>query len=109
MPSANYNIVRQAIVEKRLIRATYNGYPRELCPHVIGLSKKGQEQALFYQFGGHSSSGLDPDGSPLNWRCMAVNALRDIEIIESDEKWHTAPNHSQPQNCVYDIDTVVTY
>ena len=105
MPDA-YQIVRQAIIDKNSISATYDGYPRELTPHVIG-TKRGVRHALFYQFGGQSSSGLGPVGSPSNWRCIDVDKLTDVRVIVG--VFHTAPNHTRPQTCVDVIDAVVRY
>jgi hypothetical protein len=98
-----YSLVRQAILDKDQITATYKGHLREMCPHAIGM-KNGRPQALFFQFGGTSSSGLPPDGE---WRCIPIEGLDDI-VIEAGE-WHTAPNHSQPQTCVDVIDVEVAY
>ena len=60
-----------------------------------------RQQALFYQFDGHSSSGLGPDGSPGNWRCMFLDELSDVSAEQGE--WHTAPNHTRPQTCVDDL------
>ena len=106
MPSAAYNIIRQAIIDRHEIVATYNGHVREMCPHAIGF-KNGQEHALLYQFAGGSSSGLGPDGDPGNWRCVFVNRLTNVSARAG--AWHTAPNHSRPQRCVDQIDQEVTY
>lgn len=103
--SANYSIIRAAILAKQQIVASYKGHQREMCPHVIG-TKNGKEQALFYQFGGESSSGLDPDGSGKNWRCMPIDVLEDV--VARAGAWHTAPNHTRKQSCVDEIDVEAT-
>ncbi|MCI0349298.1 MAG: hypothetical protein L0Z53_07730 [Acidobacteriales bacterium] len=101
-----YQIVRQAIVNMKIIRAMYSGHERIMCPHVIGLNKQGREQALCYQFAGESQSRpIEPDGSPVNWRCVEIAKLSDVVAIDGD--WHTAPNHSRPQTCVANIDVEV--
>ena len=105
MVSNPYSIIRETIVNKQQINATYNGHQREMCPHVIGTNKNGRQQALFYQFGGTSSSGLEPMGSGSNWRCIPIAGLTDISV--KDGAWYTAPNHSRPQTCVDSIDTEV--
>jgi hypothetical protein len=71
-----------------------------MCPHILGW-KNGSERALLYQFGGSSSSGLEPAGSANNWRCVIVEQLLNITI--RDGPWHTAPNQSRPQTCVDEI------
>lgn len=102
----NYQIIRQAILDKSSISAIYQGYYREMSPHVIG-TKNGREQALFYQFGGESGSGTIVPNSKKNWRCMSINELTEVKIIDKD--WHTAENHNRPQDCVEIIDVVVQF
>lgn len=102
--SENYDLIREAIKNKQQIIADYKGHYRELCPHAIG-TKRGREQALFVQFGGSSESGLrNPDR---NWRCIPVSGLINVSIQSGE--WYTAPNHSQPQNCIDEIDLEVAY
>ena len=101
-----YQLVRDAILNMRQVIATYRGHRREMCPHVLG-SKRGRRQALFYQFGGTSSSGLGPIGSGSNWRCVPVDWLNDVEIREGP--WYAAPTHSRPQTCVDQIDVEVQH
>jgi len=102
----NYDLIKSAIINKQHICATYNGYYREMCPHALG--KKGIiEQALFYQFGGESSSGTIVPGSPNNWRCIPVNGLENV-IVKSGS-WYTANNHSTPSKCIDIIDVEVAY
>lgn len=101
---STYHVVRQAILDKHIVMAHYDDYYREMCPHVIG-TKNGREQALFYQFGGQSKSGLKPEGSGANWRCIPIAGLTDVRLASGP--WHTAPNHSRPQSCVDHIDVEV--
>lgn len=102
---SQYAIIREAIVRKQHIYAVYKGHYREMCPHVIG-TKNGREQALFYQFGGESSSGLSMDPR-MNWRCCVIDELSDVVAVDGD--WHTAENHSRPQTCVDEIDVEVEF
>jgi hypothetical protein len=100
-------IIREAIRSKNIIVASYHGYIREMCPHVIG-KKNGRTQALLYQFAGESSSGLQPDGSPANWRCLRVDDLSEVSIKKSLGVWHTASNYSSAaQKCVCEIEAMV--
>jgi hypothetical protein len=97
-----YRIVRAAVVSRRPIAAVYHDRPRLFCPHRLGRNKEGQRRVLCYQFGGESESGLSPVGSPDNWRCIAVDKLRDVELLEG--MWRTALNHSRPASCIVDAD-----
>jgi hypothetical protein len=107
----SYMLVRQAILEKKQVIANYNGYRRDMCPHVLGwkrVKRRGtmpgrrEAHALLYQFAGGSRSGLDRDGSPNNWRCVNVAQLT---------LWPGGagpapppPTESRPQTCVDEID-----
>jgi len=104
MSSYEYDVVRNAILNKQQVVASYQGHIREMCPHVIG-TKSGREQALFYQFGGSSSSGPIVPGSMKNWRCIPIDGLTGISAQNGE--WHSGVNHSRPQTCVDDIDVEV--
>ena len=99
--ASNYELIREAIMRRRQVIADYKGKRREMCPHALGR-KNGREQALFFQFGGESSSGL-PDGG--QWRCLPVAELDSIELVEGE--WHSQGGHSRPQSCVEVVDVEV--
>jgi len=52
--------------------------------------------------GGASVSGLEPRGARSNWRCLAVDKLLQVELLQGS--WHTAPNHSRPQTCITQVE-----
>jgi hypothetical protein len=97
-----YRIVRTAVESRRPIAAVYHNRHRLFCPHRLGRNKEGQLRVLYYQYLGKSESGLKPPGSPENWRCIALDKLRSVELL--DGAWQTAPNHSRPASCVVDQD-----
>ncbi len=102
MAHGDYDAMRDAILSRQQIVAFYDGYLREMCPHVIG-TKGSLAKALFYQFGGASKSGLAPDGSPNNWRCIPIDGLSDVSVRPGE--WHTAENYDPAtQRCVDEID-----
>jgi hypothetical protein len=105
----SYQLVRQAIAEKRQVVAYYDGLYREMCPHVIGWNKRGIEQVLFYQFAGESSRGIFPINSPQafqNWRCMEIRKLEGAQLREGE--WLSISRHTRPQTCVATVDLEVT-
>jgi NAD(P)-dependent dehydrogenase (short-subunit alcohol dehydrogenase family) len=55
MPCATYRLFERAMRERKQIVCTYEGYVREVCPHILGHTE-GQEKALTYQFGSESRS-----------------------------------------------------
>lgn len=97
------SIIRDAILNRRQIVATYDGYVREMCPHVMGF-KYGRRQALFFQFAGGSKRGLPPGGQ---WRCIPIDGLSDVTSHEGE--WYTEPSHTRPQTCVDQIEIEVAY
>lgn len=72
------------------------------CPHRLGRNKERQLRVLCYQYGGESESGLAPLGSPANWRCVVLEKLSQVRLLE--DAWRTAPNHSRRASCVVDAD-----
>src|SRR5271169_2519496 len=102
MSSSNYEVIKDAITNKKNIKADYHNYPRIMTPHVLG-HKNGKEQCLLYQFDGQSSSAtIFPDNDPKNWRCVFINELKNVSAVEG--KLHTCTKHTQQQTCVYDVD-----
>ncbi len=101
-----YTLIREAILDRHILAVSYRGSIREVCPHVLGKTK-GRPYSLLYQFGGESSSGLKPDGSPDNWRCLRIDELSHVAVKQGVNKWHTASNYAAMQNCVHEIDVRV--
>jgi hypothetical protein len=83
---------------RKQIVCMYGGYPRELCPIILGHSQ-GQEKALTYQFGGQSKSGLPPQGE---WRCLWLSKVIDVQLREGP--WFVGSSHTKPQGCVEIVD-----
>lgn len=105
--TATYKKFSDAIVGKKQIIGYYDGYYREICPHVIGLGKNDKEMCLVYQFGGDSSRGRVTNGSRHNWRCIDLSKFEISEVRTGE--FHTASNHSRRQTCVKEIDVEVDY
>jgi hypothetical protein len=97
-----YRLVWAAVANKRPMSAIYKERPRLFCPHRLGRNQAGQRRVLCYQYGGESESGLAPIGSAANWRCIALEKLRAVELLGGS--WKTAPNHSRPATCVVEAD-----
>jgi hypothetical protein len=97
-----YQLVWTAVASKRAIEARIHGRSRLFCPHRLGRNSAGELRVLCYQYGGESESGLQPPGSPANWRCVALEKLSQVRLLK--DAWHTASNHSRPASCVVDAD-----
>ena len=100
-----YRLVWTAVANRKPIEANYQGRHRLFCPHRLGRNREGPLRVLCYQYGGESRSGLDRLGSPANWRCVALEKLSRVRLL--DNGWRTGPNHSRPASCIAeaDIDT----
>ena len=97
-----YRLIWTAVANKHCIGAVYKDIPRLFCPHRLGRNQTGQFRVLCYQYGGDSQSGLQPVGSPANWRCIVIEKLSRVKLLQ--DRWRTAPNHSRPASCVIDAD-----
>jgi hypothetical protein len=93
-----YRLIWTAVANKQPIEAMYQARFRLFCPHRLGRNRARQLRVLCYQYGGESQSGLQPMGSPMNWRCIAPDKLSRVKLLEG--AWRTAPNHSRPDSCM---------
>jgi len=97
-----YRVVWTAVRQRQPIEAIYQRRLRLLCPHRLGRNADGQLRVVCYQYGGESQSGLQPIGSSANWRCVVLEKLSRVKLLE--DPWRTAPNHSRPGSCVIQSD-----
>ncbi len=102
MSPKNFEIIENAMNEKKSISAYYDGYFRKLSPYELG-TKKNEYQCMFYQYGGESSSGRINGKSKGNWRCLKLKKLEQIQIL--DEPLHKPDmiTHKKPSYCVDNV------
>jgi hypothetical protein len=96
MSSATYALFRNAILGEQQVVCTYDGRRRELCPHIIGTNKGGEEVVLAWQFAGESSGKLP------QWRCLRLARIRIATLRKGP--WHEGGSHRTEQTCVTKID-----
>ena len=96
MPSPTYALFRSAILGALQVVCVYDGRRRELCPHILGTSKSGEEVVLAWQFAGESSGPLP------QWRCLKLAGVS--EVRARDGRWHEGRSHRTTQTCVSEID-----
>jgi hypothetical protein len=96
MPNTAYALFRKAILTELQVVCVYAGRPRELCPHIIGRSKSGEQVVLAWQFAGESSGQLP------QWRCLRLAHVSDIRLRKGH--WHEGGSHRSEQSCVSEID-----
>jgi len=96
MPSQNYALFRDVILAGQQVTCVYKGRYRELCPHIIGTNRHGEEAVLAWQFAGESSGRLP------QWRCLR---LANVSRAHSRSgPWHEGGSHRTTQTCVSNID-----
>src|SRR2546423_4628657 len=99
MPSSKtYALFEEAMRRQMQVVCIYEGYPRELCPIILGHTQ-GKEKALTFQFGGKSSRGLLGKGA---WRCLWLEKINKAELREGP--WFSGNSHTQPSQCVEVVD-----
>ncbi|WP_409188662.1 hypothetical protein [Bradyrhizobium sp. RDM4] len=96
MPGPTYALFRKAILAEQQVTCVYERRYRELCPHVIGTNKNGDEAVLAWQFAGESSGPLP------QWRCLKLVNVSDASAREG--RWHEGGSHRRTQTCVSNID-----
>jgi hypothetical protein len=96
MSSPVYTLFRNAILAEQQVICSYQGRRRELCPHIIGTNKNGEEAVLGWQFAGESSGKLP------QWRCLKLAQIRVARTREGP--WHEGGSHTSGQSCVAKID-----
>ena len=98
---SNYDLIRNAVLERDSVSAWYQGHLRIFSPVLLG-TKAGEPHVLGYQFDGTSHQPLRPDGSPENWRCLRVSELTEVNLLPAI--WHTARKRKGSQNCIDQVD-----
>ena len=102
-----YETLRFAVLSKKSCKISKAGEPeRKVCPYIIGKSREGEASVLYYQYKGHSSRGLQEEGSSANWRCNRVSGIASAEII--DEPWRQPIRKPKGRGtCIVSIDAEV--
>jgi hypothetical protein len=96
MPSSTYALFRDAILAEQQVVCSYDGRLRELCPHIIGTNKRGEEVVLAWQFAGESSGRLP------EWRCLRLANVRNARTQIG--RWYEGGSHRIGQTCVSTVD-----
>jgi hypothetical protein len=96
MASTIYTLFRNAIQREQQVTCIYDGRHRELCPHIVGTNKSGEEVVLAWQFAGESSGRLP------QWRCLKLANVGDARV--RDGRWYAGGSHKTSQKCVTEID-----
>jgi hypothetical protein len=94
-----YQLVRQAILDRRCASALYEDYIRVFCPRAIGKDKDGAAVVEAFQYGGGHPDGLSSGGT---WCCFHVNGLDWISV--NGDAWRTGGDSERHSDQVVDVD-----
>jgi hypothetical protein len=87
-----WDVLQQAVIDRRPVAARYHGHDRVICPHALGW-KNGRLVALVYQSEGSTSSGKLPTDTGQRWRSMALDDIENPTLI-GQGSWKSAANYS---------------
>lgn len=76
-----YELLAEAISDRRRVVAYYHGHERVICPHVLGYSNR-RAKLLALQCAGTTSSGPLPRSVSSRWRAMFVDEIERPAIVE---------------------------
>ena len=82
--AVTYQVIRQAIVDRRCVNALYEDYVRVFCPRTIGKDKAGTEIVVAFQYGGGCPGGLPLSGKWCSFRVWDIDW-----ISANDDEWRT--------------------
>ncbi len=102
-----YETLRMGALGKKSCKISKLGEAeRKIFPYLVGKSKDGDVNVLYYQYDGYSSRGLQEDGSSANWRCNRISDIPSAEIV--DEPWRQPIQKPKTRgSCVVFVDAEV--
>ena len=78
-----YETLRMGALGKKPCKISKSGESeRKICPYLVGKSKDGEVNVVYYQYDGYSLRGLQEDGSSANWRCNRISDITSAEIVD---------------------------
>jgi hypothetical protein len=92
----NDALIRQAILDRRALGATYDGVPISFSPHVLGRDKRGARRVLAFQHGAHNG---DVSGK---WRCLRLSRLK--RLRSASEDWQSGHGPYRQHSCVVRVE-----
>ena len=96
---APYQLIRQAILDRRCASALHEDYVRVFCPRTIGKDKDGAAVVEAFQYDGGHPGGLSSGGE---WCCFNVNGLDWISV--NGDVWRLGAEKVRHGDRVVDVD-----
>ena len=95
----SYALIRQAILDRASLTATYENYVRHFSPHMIGKHTNGVPIVVAYQYGGGKPGGLSLSGE---WCWYLLPRLHYVK--RNGDRWLTGPLTGKPCDAIREID-----
>jgi hypothetical protein len=90
----SYDVIRQAILDRRSLTATYDGAVLHFSPHVLGRHPDRSLRVVAFQYVGDTERG--------RWRCLALGRLE--RVGPNRDGWHSGHDRGRPTKCVVQIE-----
>ena len=94
-PSEAYEVIRQAIMQRRSLSGVYDESMRFFSPVSLGRCADGEPGVIAYQYAGRYPGGrqVPPGGS---WECFRLSRLRWLQ--PTADKWSIGPLGDKPND-----------
>jgi len=95
----SYDIVHQAILDRRSLTARYDGAVLRFSPHVLGRHADRSIRVVAFQYAARGAAALPRGG---RWRCLRLARL--TRAAPNSAGWHSGHDLRRPLRCVVQID-----
>jgi len=95
----SYDIVHQAILDRRSLTARYDGAVLRFSPHVLGRHADRSIRVVAFQYAARGAAALPRGG---RWRCLRLARL--TRAAPNSDGWHSGHDLRRPLRCVVQID-----
>lgn len=101
-----WQILQQALLQRRPVRLSYHGRERTVSPHALGW-KNNRPMLLAYQAAADTTTTPDP---LKQWRNFLVDEIDHITAPDPTNRWETANNYNpdQPFNTIDQVHLAIT-
>jgi hypothetical protein len=107
MMNNNYELIKQAIHDKKSVTFIYDRKRRDIYPYILG-EKDGNKNCFAYQFSGESKSrGQIIGNGNDNWRCFDVSKMTNVTISNKAQENPNDPPDLEKLTCIDRVDVSV--
>lgn len=105
-----WDILEQALRQRRPVQLIYHGRQRTVCPHALGW-KSGRAMVLAYQSADQTTTTAHLADPRRRWRNFFVDEIDDTVLADLASTWQTADNYdaSHPFNTIDHLSIAVPH